>query len=214
VVTRQRRQGFTLLESMVVLAILGVVAALALPGMLPMIHKAKLDGAAEIVAGVVVQARTRAMSARRCVRVRLETVAGQPNVVAEELRTFDCDVDPSTAPRTDNTSLGATNLWNEVARARLDTAGISLALNPGASEGLDEWGGPVVYDPVYRATGRLFSSDTNIDDDDVAIELTHAQVAADQNRRYVLLEAHGPVCMLPRGVVPAAGGNANDLDCP
>jgi prepilin-type N-terminal cleavage/methylation domain-containing protein len=79
-------RAFTLLESMVTVAVLGIVAALALPNLTPMIHRLQLSRAGSAVAAFVSQAQTRAMADRRCTRVRV--VAGE--LVSEVANVFDC----------------------------------------------------------------------------------------------------------------------------
>src|SRR3990172_9997317 len=70
-------RAFTLLEMMVVVAILGVFFALAVPVLTPEVHKAQLDGASDVVASFVARARSQAMESKRCTRVFLNTKIGR-----------------------------------------------------------------------------------------------------------------------------------------
>src|SRR5690349_17458707 len=103
----------TLLEAMVVVAILGVLAALATPSMVLQVHRSRLEVTAEAVSGFIHAARTEAMSAKRCVRVVVSNDSKALRM--ERLNTFDCDVDPLSAPRIDGSPRGSPQtLWKEI----------------------------------------------------------------------------------------------------
>lgn len=61
----RRNKGFTLLESMVVLAILGIVAAFAYPAMQTMQAGSRVRAAATDIAGVIADARAQAVGRQR-----------------------------------------------------------------------------------------------------------------------------------------------------
>lgn len=79
-------RGVTLIEMLVVVAILGVIAALATPSLLPLARRGKLKAATEEVAAFLDDARARASSQGRCFRVRV--VAG--SLVLERRSSVDC----------------------------------------------------------------------------------------------------------------------------
>jgi prepilin-type N-terminal cleavage/methylation domain-containing protein len=77
----------TLIEVMVVVAILGVMAAVAVPNLLPLLHAGKVSGTAQQVAGFLEATRARAVAEGRCYRVRAQSTA----VLIQERRTgTDC----------------------------------------------------------------------------------------------------------------------------
>lgn len=84
---RRRLRGVTLLEMMVVVAMLGILAALAVPNVQPAVRRAKLRGAAEEIAGFLDDARHRATSQGRCFRVR---VVGSNTLLMERRSSVDC----------------------------------------------------------------------------------------------------------------------------
>lgn len=103
-------RAFSLLEAMVTVAIVGIIASLALPSVLPLRDAARLLGSADLVATTIVRARLEAMAQKRCVRFTLPTPS---SFDIEMLNTFDCDVDPASAPRA-----VAGPLWTSLLGAR------------------------------------------------------------------------------------------------
>lgn len=214
---------------MVVIAILGIIAALAAPSFQPLIYRSEMDYAAEQAASFFHQARMRAISDRRCTRVRIADGGPPAVLVGEVLNTFDCgDAEhptqhPSTAPRI----VSGQPTWREFGRVRLGRTNVSVdwvtAADADWTDGNIATGeAPPVEDPSpdpadagilqvrYRPTGRIYSYDTNVTDDDGLIAVHHARLPDD--RKAVLLESHGPICILPRGVLP--GGAVNARSCP
>ena len=68
---RRRRAGFTLIEMMVVIGIIGLVAAMTVPLMVPFMRARKLDRAAEVVKVACARARSIAIRERRRIAVTL-----------------------------------------------------------------------------------------------------------------------------------------------
>jgi type IV fimbrial biogenesis protein FimT len=77
----------TLLEMLVVVAIIGILAAVATPAVEPAVKRARLRGAAEEVAGFIDDARHRAVTQGRCFRVR---VVGGDTLILERRSSVDC----------------------------------------------------------------------------------------------------------------------------
>jgi prepilin-type N-terminal cleavage/methylation domain-containing protein len=217
-------RGFSLIEAMVVVAMLAVLAGLAVPVFLPEVKKAQLDGAAEAVASFIHTARADAINQHRCVRVRIRRVQ-PPSLVAELLNTFDCDgatafnpadvQNPTNAPRVE----ASKPVWVQL--RSLDLSGPQLRVDfspaPSDSDVGGEAAGSVAADGPelrFRPTGRVYSRNLVVDDDDAVLRLAHATLPAGQDFKSVLVEAHGMMCVLPRGVTPSAGANPNDLRCP
>lgn len=190
-------RAFSLLEMMIVLSILGVLAAVAVPNLQPTVQIASLQAAGHAIGGFATQARLAAMSQRRCVRLRILSATAPPIVVAESLNSFDCE-NPS-APLI----VAGKGLWTEFARIQLDKPVLALALNPAPSETPGEI--------RFRPSGRNYSSDDDLTDDDAVITITHPALISSPNVVRALIDAPGPVCVFARGDVPT--GSGNDLGC-
>jgi prepilin-type N-terminal cleavage/methylation domain-containing protein len=200
-------RAFSLIEMMLVVAILAVLAALAVPAMSPQVDTARLEGSAEAVGSFLARAQAEAMASKRCVRVRLDANF----VIADRLNVFDCDVSPATAPQI----VDGAGLWVEIARLRTDPSLIALAFDPVPSETTaSALGGGEPDQLRFRPSGRLWSADTDVTDDDGVIRLTHTgmSVFGPARTKKILVEAQGLVCVLDRGVDPT--GTGNNLGCP
>lgn len=214
---RQGVAAFTLLEAMAVVAILGIVAAIAIPPLLPQVHRAQISGESEAVASFVARARMDALTSRRCVRVRIASANAPIRLVAERLNNFDCDKTPQTFAGGAGID-GTTTQWIETAVLTIGTQSLRLDFDPVPSEtttaALNGAGHGAGEPPQlrYRPTGRLWSLDTDLTDDDGVLKLTHAQLEPAQNTAKILFDAAGPICVLGRGKSPA--GSGNNLSCP
>ncbi len=192
-----RRRGFSLLEMMVVVAILGIIAALAVPNLLPAVRIEALRAAGHALGGFATQARLAAMVERRCVRLRIASATNPAIVVAERLNSFDCE-NPS-APLIVDTQ----PLWIEFARQIQDVPALTIEFAPDSAETPGE--------VRFRPSGRVFSADETLNDDDVVLVIAHPSLDAPNDVR-VLIDAAGPICTLKLGERPP--GFANTLACP
>lgn len=200
--------GFSLLETMIVVAVLGVLAALAVPSVLPQVQRAQLDGTADAVAAFLARGRTEAMTSRRCVRFRL---ASERTAVLERLNAFDCDSFDATPPPAIDPSRGT---WIEIAKLVVDRTNLALSFDPAPSE-LGPRAEGATAEIRFRPTGRIWSRDDMVADPlAVADDDGVVKVRDDAARAYrkVLVESQGLVCMLDRNADPAGVGN--DLRCP
>lgn len=197
-----RARGFTLLEMIVVVAVLAVIAAVSVPNLLPVLQIQQLESSASTVAAFLARARGEAMARRRCVRV---TLPDARTVVAEVLNSYDCE-DPD-AVTTPEVLIDANRpVYIEIARLVLPGS-ITATFAPAPDE--EPSGEP---DQIrFRSTGRLFSNDTSVLDDEGAIQLTHARIAS-LNTKLILVESQGTICIHRRG--QALSGAAGAYNCP
>lgn len=198
-------RAFSLIEMMLVVGILAVLAAIAVPAMGPYVDAAKLEGSAEAVASLVARAQAEAMTAKRCTRIRLDD---DHTVVAERLNSWDCDVDSTTL------ILAASPQWIEVDRLVVAEGIIEVEFDPVPSETTAAALGGTEVDQVrFRPSGRLFSADVDVTDDDGVLKLTHTNMSGGlADTKKVLVEAQGLICVLDRGVDP--DGTSPNFRCP
>jgi len=194
---RDPPRGFSLIEIMVVVAILSVISALAVPNLLPVMKQVQLSSEADAVAAFLSRAQLEAMAKKRCVKV--EITNGGRTLVASRLNVFDCDINPGSAPVIES-GLGT---WIQFASHTPGTPTISLSFDPAPSESGTEI--------RFRPSGRLWSADEDVSDDDGVIKVTHGTLTG-TNTTKVLAEAQGLICVLKRGENP--GGLNNNLSCP
>ncbi len=196
-------RGFSLIEAMIAVAMLGVFAALAVPSLLPEVHKAQLNGDTESAANFIARARTEAMTSKRCVDVRV--IAGPPTVlVMERVNSFDCQSATPVAPFID----GSGSWRIELARLKPESPSVSFSLPE---------------DPLWpagrlriRPNGRSASTDggatPTLTNDDAVFDVTHARLPAGKNTRRILYDSNGMMCVTARGQ-PLAGASPN-FSCP
>ena len=171
-------RGFTLLEMVIVVAILGVMAALAVPDLTPAIHTARMRGAADEVIIFLERARRSAQAEGRCFKITLPT----PNrMVMERLRHANCFDPVGGAPA---------GPWDPVA---------SVTLQPGFAFVLDTLPGSTL---IFRPNGRLRGDgDLDVTDDGARIAITTPAIA--NKATLVFVTPAGRICAFLVGGVPA-----------
>jgi type II secretory pathway pseudopilin PulG len=199
----------TLLETMVVIALLGVLVAIASPDLVRQLHKARVNAAAEQLAGLVDAARSEAMASKRCARVY---VAGAgTRIVIERLNSFDCDQSPETAFRIDGRPVAPNTTWTLVKEELVDgweNVLASIEVVPTELIGTPPGAGAVVAEVRFRPNGRVWGQNSNLDDDDAILAIRHRRLA---EVKRVLVEGNGLLCVLRRNE-EAPGGP--DYTCP
>lgn len=82
---RKKNRGFTLIEMLVVVIIVGVVAAVGVPNLLGMIYKARIDDGVADIEGAIKEAKSQAIRySQRCeIEIKTETIGGEQTFVVE-----------------------------------------------------------------------------------------------------------------------------------
>jgi len=222
-------RAFTLLEMMVVVAILGVFFALAVPVLTPEVHKAQLDGASDVVASFVARARSQAMESKRCTRVFLNTTATPNIIVAERLNNFDCDTAPQTLPG--GLGIDGTNqVWIEFARYTMPAPSVTISTfqQPGELTGAcigcvadGAVGYPAANREIrFRPNGRIWTNVTSMAatatctdcDDDAVLQVDHIRLGS---FRRILINSNGLICRYQRdALMSPAAAPPQDYVCP
>ena len=183
-------RAFSLIEVMVVVAILGVISALALPQLLPEVHKAQLNANTEAAANFLARARAEAMTSKRCVAVTV--VANE--LIAQRLNSFDCDTTTAAAPTAPFID-GGSGALIRFANLRPSTTAVTFAMQREPPE-------MGAFDQLrIRPTGRVFGKNASMIDDDAMFSVTHSGLAVGNVRR-ILYEGHGLICTFARGANP------------
>jgi prepilin-type N-terminal cleavage/methylation domain-containing protein len=189
-------RAFSLLEVVVVVAMAGVLAAVALPSLLPVIHLTELGGATDNLLGFFAEARVRAMTDRRCVQVVAVDAgaAEQQRVVMRRLNTHDCDADDLTAAPRVNPAV-----WSTIDQLIFESPRVRASFDVGALAPADACLGIVAAEcreVRFRPTGRIHSADADLTNDDVVVRVRHSGLSAD--KRFTL-GGNGFVRLLPGG---------------
>lgn len=198
-----RTKAFSLLEVMVTMAILSIIAALAVPNMLPEVQKAQLTTSVDAVAAFIGAARDEAMLQRRCTRVRLDPPDGPSDVlVIETANALSCEDVLEGRPLAGQRVEPLQPPWVESRRLKLESPRLEATFTAEV---------PVLEIPQlrFRPTGRVWTQDTFIDDDSVAITLLHPALG---QRRHVVVRPNGFICTPPPGTI-AEGDPSSTFTC-
>jgi type II secretion system protein H len=166
------RRGFSLIEVMIVVAILGIIAALGVPGLLTMMRKNRLSAQAETTASFLDATRRRALGEGRCVRVitTAKVLTMQPRTVADCVKLDDAK-------------------WKDAATLRPDGAGISFATTSLTTASVPA----ARFDIVFRPNGRLVGNgDLDTTDDGARVTLSDPDLPLET--RIILVTANGRIC--------------------
>jgi prepilin-type N-terminal cleavage/methylation domain-containing protein len=203
---QQRARAFSLVESMVVVAILGVIAALAVPQLLPRVHMAQLDGATQGAADFLARARTEAMVSKRCVRVRVTLPGGAAagtTLVAERDNSFDCEANTPAGPFIDGSASAFVQFDTFTAESKKIL--FSFAVADGGRFPAE----PATNELRFRPSGRVFGKNEpapptpKLDDDDALLVVKHPLITGTSGFRKILVDSNGLICTFRRGVSPA-----------
>lgn len=187
-----RSHAFSLLEVMVTLAILAIVAALAVPSLLPEVQKAQLTTSVDAVAAFIGAARDEAMLQRRCTRLRLDPPDGPADVlVIESSNSLTCEDVVEDRPLAGRRIDPLQPPWVETRRLKLESPRLEASFTAEL---------PVFEIPQlrFRPTGRVWTNDSIVSDDNVSLTLLHPVL---QRRRHVLVMSNGFICTPLPGVI-------------
>lgn len=170
-------RGASLLEVMIVLAIVGILAAIAVPSIVPTVRRAEAASTSEQIAGFVEEARRRAVSTGRCHRV----VVVAPATLRIERR---------TTPDCVNLTLDA---WDPVRARVFEKATLAVDAQPGTV--------PAAEALIFRPTSRL-RGDGDLDTTDDGARLTATFTSGHVG--VVVVTSIGRICTETRADPPPA----------
>lgn len=186
------RRAFTLLEVMITVAILMVIAAIAVPSLLPQVQLAQLSTSVDAVAAFAAAARDEAVLAHRCTRIRMIAI---DVLVVEMANTLTCEETTDgavpVAARLDKTKPA----WIEVRRLKLESPRLDASFLAVQA--------PLMTLPQlrFRPTGRIWANDVRVQDDNIAMALFHPVL---RETRHVLVMNNGFICTPPPGTISNA----------
>jgi type II secretion system protein H len=176
------RRGFSLIEVMVVVAILGVIAALATPSLLPMVQTVRIQGDTARVAAFLETVRARALAEQRCFMV---TVSGR-NIFAARRSSPDC------------VNLSADSWANPATLSMTVETGTTLRL--GSEDALPS-GLAAEERMIFRPNGRL-RGDADLDPSEERARIVVGQTGELQ-KNVVLVTSFLRICTIPGSRVTA-----------
>lgn len=194
-----------MIEVMLVVGILGVMASLAVPLLVPEVHKAQLNGDTEAVANFIARVRAEAMRSKRCTRIVLDGTGKL--LTAHRLNSFNCD---DTTPTELIDPTDPSGAFIEIDRLAPESPNVTystptLPAHPGG-------------EIRFRPNGRVFSNDALanvpvLTNDDAIVVVTHLRLpsTANRNSRRILVNSNGLICAHDRGVLPTGG--PTDFNC-
>lgn len=184
-------RGTTLIEMLIVVSVLGIIAALATPAMQPTVAEFRVYSSTTAVASFLDDARRRAVAEGRCTRVRFQ--GGR--LVTERRNATDC-----------------VNLTREGWTSAESTLGLEGPVRL-TLESLTVPSGVTAEDHtiVFRPNGRLYGDgDLDTSDDGVRVVLQETQALSS---RAVVVTAQGRVCLRNYGKTLPAVGDAGAVTC-
>ena len=191
---RRRRRpphGFTLIEMMIVVSIVGVIAAIAVPNLAPVLDRSRMFAKAEEVAALLDRARLLAYNEGRCHRVRMNG----SNLELQRLSHADCWTTGSLADANWETAL---------ATLQPSLSGLTFDIDVVPTSGAEVVSGSIIFRPNGRLRG---DRDLDTTDDGARVVIEYTKVAPLEAE--IRVASHGRVC-----VAKHAGGAPATLSTP
>lgn len=184
-------RGVTLIEMMVVIALLGVMGAIAAPQLLPIVKKARMNSEGEAVASFLNAVRERAIAKNRCFRV----IVTASLLTAEERDSGDCA-----------TSLTLTGIdgWNTASSRLVADKGTTYTY---AATDCASCTGTLSSDIIFRPSGRLRGdNDLSTTDDRIRIRVQQATLNEEKD---VVVMGSGRICVIHIAGTPPSMATPN-----